>query len=316
MTEVNRIVIIGAGNVGTAALSAVVTSNIASEVIMVDINSQKAEGEATDLSDTTSFNYTPNVKIRCGTYEDCAHAQAIIITAGPSISNPNESRTALANKNSKVISSVMGSISKYTTDAIIVLVTNPLDVVTYLAHKSCNYPANKIIGTGTLLDTARFRRILADKYSIDPKNVHGYILGEHGSTAFVTWSLVNIAGMKIESFEKALGKSILDEKDGILDYTKKRGFEIVEKKGSTSFGVAGAAQRIVRAVLLDEKCVLPVSTVLYGQYGLTDIALSVPCIIGKNGVEKILELPLTNEETASLNKSADYIKSILNNIKD
>lgn len=315
MSEINRIVIIGAGNVGTATLSAVVNSNIASEVVMVDINHQKAEGETTDLSDTTSFNYTPNVRVKSGTYEDCTHAQAIIITAGPSISNPNESRTALANKNSKVITSVMQSISKYTKDAVIVLVTNPLDVVTYIAHKSCSYPSNKIIGTGTLLDTARFRRILADKYALDPKNVHGYILGEHGSTAFVVWSLVNIAGMKIEDFDNVLGKNIVNEKESILDHTKKRGFEIVEKKGSTSFGVAGAAQRIVRAVLLDEKCILPVSTVLTGEYGLSDVALSVPCIIGKNGVEKILELPLTEEECEALNKSADYIKSILNNIE-
>ena len=311
----NKVVIIGAGMVGSAVMNSVLGLGLVAEIVVIDNNVNKAKGETLDASHTTSFAYSPNVLLRVGDYGDCSDAQIIIMTAGPSI-KPGETldRLLLADKNVKVMNSVMASITKYTKDAIIIVVTNPVDIVTYLAQNSFDYPKEKIIGTGTLLDTARLRRILARKYLVDTKNVHGYVLGEHGGSAFATWSLVNVAGIPYNEFDKILGSKDPIDTDAILDEAKTTGLKILQLKGYTSSGIAMSVSRIVKAVLLNELSILPVSTTLDGEYGIKNVALSIPCVITSDGISKKLEVPLSPEELKKLKISADNLGKILDNL--
>lgn len=308
----NKVVVIGAGMVGAAVLNSLLTLELIAEIVVVDNNKNKATGEALDASHTTSFAYSPNVDVRTGDYEDCKDAQIIVITAGPSI-RPGEkaSRLDLAERNIKVMKSIMESIIPHTKDAIIIIVTNPVDIVTYLAQNHFNYPKEKVIGTGTLLDTARLRRILAKKYKVDSKNVHGYILGEHGESAFAAWSLVNIAGIPTDKFDELLNceEPLVYEK--VLDEVKHVGIEIVELKGYTNSGIAMSVSRLIKAILLNEMSIVPVSTTLNGEYGLNNVALSIPCIITSEGISKKLEVPLHTDEVELLEKSAENLTDIL-----
>lgn len=311
----NKVVIIGAGMVGAAVLNSLLNLDLVAEIVLVDNNMNKAKGEALDASHTTSFAYSPNVYVRTGDYSDCSDAQIIVMTAGPSIKPGDKmSRLELTEINVKVMKEVMTSISQYTKDAIIIIVTNPVDIVTYVAQNCFDYPKEKIIGTGTLLDTARFRRILALKYSVDTKNVHGYILGEHGSSAFAAWSLVNVAGIPVNKFDELLGSDEPLNHDEVLNTVKNVGFEIVQLKGYTSSGIAMSVSRLVKAILLNELSVVPVSTTLEGEYGIKDVALSIPCVMTSNGIGRKLEVPLSADEKELLLKSAENLKGIISKL--
>lgn len=308
----NKIVIVGAGMVGSATLSSLLTLGMSAEIVLIDANETKARGEALDVSHTTAFPYTPNVRVHAGGYEECKDAQIIIITAGPSVKPGEEfDRLNLANKNVAVIKEIMASISKYTKEAIIIIVTNPVDIVTYVAQNCFDYPRNKIIGTGTLLDTARFRRILAQRYLVDTKNVNGYILGEHGESAFATWSLVNIAGIPVNELNKVLGMEVPFYKDEILKEVKNIGKEILTLKGFTNYGIAGTVSILVKAILLNELSIMPVSTTLEGEYGISDVALSIPSIISSDGIKKTLAINLAKDEVDALQYSANQLKQVL-----
>ena len=312
----NKVVIIGAGMVGAAVLNSILTLNLLAEVVIIDKNSEKAKGEALDASHTTSFAYSPNVHVRSGDYSDCKDAQIIIMTAGPSIKpGEKQDRMVLADINVKVMKEVMESITQYTKEAIIIIVTNPVDVITYYAQNNFDYPKEKIIGTGTLLDTARLRRILALKYLVDTKNVHGYILGEHGLSAFVAWSLLNIAGIPLDQLDEHFKSDAPLDKAAVLEETKSVGTNIVHLKGYTSSGVAMSVSRLVKAILLNELSILPVTTTLEGEYGISDVALSIPCIISSEGISKRLEVPLTDEELTKLKYSAENINQVINTIE-
>jgi L-lactate dehydrogenase len=312
----NKVVVIGAGMVGAAVLNSILNLNLLAEVVIIDKNKERAAGEALDAFHTTSFAYSPNVNVRTGDYEDCKDAQIIVMTAGPSI-KPGEKldRMVLADINVKVMKEVMNSITKYTKDAIIIIVTNPVDVVTYFAQNHFDYPKGKIIGTGTLLDTARLRRILALKYFVDTKNVHGYILGEHGNSAFVAWSLVNIAGIPAHKLDQFFQSTAPLDREAVLSETRNVGVDIVKLKGYTNSGIAMSVSRLVKAILLNELSIIPVSTTLEGEYGINDIALSIPCVIGSEGLSKKLEVPLSEEEISMLHNSANNIVQVMNNIK-
>ncbi|MDT8716185.1 L-lactate dehydrogenase [Clostridium sp. 19966] len=311
----NKVVVIGAGMVGSSVLNALLSLSLISEIVIVDMNKDKAKGEALDASHTTSFAYSPNVSIRVGDYEDCKDAQVIVMTAGPSI-KPGEKldRLILADRNVKVMSSVMESICKYTKDAVIITVSNPVDILTYLAQNHFGYDEKKIIGTGTSLDTARFRRIIAEKYSVDAKNVHGYIMGEHGSSAFATWSTVNIAGVPFDKLSEVYGKDVALNKEEILNEVREVGLDIVQYKGYTSSGIAMTVNRLVKAVLLNEQSILPVSTTLRGEYGIKNVALSIPCILSSEGIDRKVEVPLASEEIALLKKSAENMSEVLKSL--
>lgn len=311
----NKVVIIGAGMVGSAVLNSLLSLELLAEVVIIDTNKSKAEGEALDASHTTSFAYSPNVNVKAGGYEDCKDAQIIIVTAGPSAKpGGNMDRLSLAEKNVAVIKDVMSNIEKFTKDAVIIIVTNPVDIVTYCAQKFFDYPKEKIIGTGTLLDTARFRRILAKRYLVDTKNVHGYILGEHGGSAFAAWSLVNIAGVPASKLDKYFKSSdsvgSLDKED-VLNEVKKVGDEILQFKGYTSAGIATSVSRFVKAVLLNELSIIPASTMLNGEYGIEDVSLSIPCMITSEGISRKIEVPLDDDELKLLRESAGKLKSVL-----
>ncbi|PRX19189.1 malate dehydrogenase (NAD) [Orenia metallireducens] len=308
-----KVVVIGAGMVGSAVIGELLAHGGISEIYLLDLDRDKAEGEILDYSHTTSYNYNPSANLKIGDYHHCKDADLIIMTAGPSIKK-GETRIDLAGKNAEVMRGIMKNITRYTKDAIIIPVTNPVDIVTYVAAAEFDYPRNKIIGTGTIVDSARLMRIIGNKYNLDPKNVFAYMLGEHGTTSFAAWSISNICGYTLEDFIKVRGFHINLDKDDIEEDTKKIGMEVWRKKGYTNHGIAAGVGRIVKAISLDEKSILPVSVLLKGEYGIEGVALSVPCIVSEKGVEKLLEFPLAKEEMEKLESSAKSLQEVIRQI--
>lgn len=311
----HKLVIVGVGHVGSNVLKCAQSMHLVSEIALIDIDEKKAHGEALDATHATPFSYSQNINIHAGTYEDCKDAKVIIIAAGPSIL-PGEKpdRLTLADRNVKVMKEVMDSITKYTKDAIIIMITNPLDVMVYYAENFFGYPKNKLFGTGTTLETARLRRIVANKYQVDPKDVQGYMLGEHGNSAFPAWSLVSIAGIPADKLDDYFAP------DAPLDFSKAGSdvvnvaYEVLASKGWTNTGIAMAACRIAKAVLNNEYSIFPVSTTLEGEYGIHDVALSLPCLVTEEGIKKRLPVSLTADEKAKLIKSADTIREVLRSV--
>lgn len=309
MVNKGKIVIIGTSNVGSAILNKITDFQLASEIVLIDINTAKAKGEALDASHATSCIYSTNINVHVGTYKDCHDAGIIIITAGPSI-KPGETpdRLILAKTNVKVMHSIMSEITKYTKEAMIIAITNPLDVATYYISTHFDYPREKIVGTGTMLETFRLRRILANHYHVDPKNIHGYILGEHGNSAFTAWSTVNIAGMPLSHLDDCFNFSQKIDCKAIEDEVVQVAYDIINLKGWTNTGIAMVACRLIKAVLYDEHTILPLSAVLEGEYGLRDIALSIPRMLCGEGVVKSFEVKLTDAERDLLLRSAESVK--------
>ena len=308
-----KMVIIGAGNVGSAILNSVLRMNILDNIVVVNRNQKKALGEVLDASHTTAFAYSANADIRVGGYEECADAQIIVITAGPSIQPGNSrDRMVLLEKNVSVMNDIMEQITRYTREAIVV--SNPLDILTYIAQKKFNYPANKIFGTGTLLDTARFNKMLGDLCGVDAKNVTGFVLGEHGSTSFIPWNTVNIVGVPFDQLKEQFNLEEQPDKEKLLHDTKVIGLDIVELKGYTSSGVALSACRLIGSIVRNEKSVVPVSTVLSGQYGMTGVAMSLPCVISKNGIDRVLELPLDENGKKDLENCYEHLRTAITSV--
>ena len=310
-----KIVLIGAGHVGSAILDSILRMNLADEIVVINRNEKKALGVVMDASHTTAFAYSSNTSIRVGGFEECADAQIIINTAGPSIQPGNSrDRMVLLQTNVTVMRETMEKITAYTRDAILINVSNPMDILTYIAQKKFDYPANKIFGTGTLLDTARFNKMLGDLCGVDAKNVTGFVLGEHGSTSFIPWNTVNIVGVPFDEFEKQFELKEKLDKEKLLHDTKVIGLDIVELKGYTSSGVALSACRLIGSIVRNEKSVVPVSTVVSGQYGMNGVAMSLPCVISKNGIDRILEVPLDEEGKRDLEKCYHYLKSTIESV--
>ncbi len=304
----NKIVIIGTGFVGSTIAFTLMHSTLITELVLIDIDNYKAEGEAMDLSHGLSFLKPIDIKV--GNYKDCKDADIIIITAGPSIKK-GETRLDLASKNSKIIESIMKKIVKKTTDSIILIVTNPVDILTYIATKCVKYDSNKIIGSGTVLDSSRFRYLLSKHCKVDTRNIHGYIIGEHGDSEVAAWSLTNISGIRLDKYCPLCNNSCnLKEKSIIFDEVKNSAYEILKRKKATHYGVSLATKRIVEAILRNENSILTVSSLLNGEYNISNICLSIPTIVNRKGIEKKLELPLEKEELALLKKSANKLKSI------
>lgn len=310
-TKKGKLVLIGAGMVGSAALSAVLALNLLDEIVVIDANPDKALGEVLDALHTTAFAYSTNADIRAGGYADCADASIIVMTAGPSIQAGDTDRRSLAEKNLAVMDSVMQQITRYTRQAVIVVVTNPVDLVTYYAQTRFDYPPEKIFGTGTLLDTARMRQIIAAQCGVDSKNVHGYLFGEHGASAFIPWSMVSVAGVSVDEAPRVFGLSGPIDKAAVLDETKNAGLRVLKLKGYTSSGIAQSVARLVKALMLNERCILPVSTVLRGEYGLRNVAMSVPCVIGAAGRLRVIEVGLAENERTQLKECCASLQQML-----
>ena len=289
--------------------------NLADEIVVINRNEKKALGVVLDASHTTAFAYSANANIRVGTYEDCRDAQIIINTAGPSIQPGNSrDRMVLLQTNVQVMKKIMEQITTYTRSAIIINVSNPMDVLTYIAQKEFHYPRNLLIGTGTLLDTARFNKMLADLCGVDAKNVTGFVLGEHGGTSFIPWNAVNIVGIPFHDFQKQFGLKESIDCEKLLHEVKVSGLDIVELKGYTSSGIALSVCRLVGAIMRNERAVVPASVVLEGEYGLEGVAMSLPCVISRNGVERTLQIPLDEDGKKNLMLCYNYLRGIIESV--
>ena len=310
-----KIVIIGAGHVGSAILNSLLGMNLAREIVLINLDRDQALGEVLDASHTLAFSYTAGCAIRVGDYADCENAQIIINTAGPSI-RPGEKadRMALLARNLSVITQVMDGVTRYTRDAIFINVTNPADVLTYYCMKKYDYPQEKCFSTGTLLDTARFCTMLAGKLSIDPKSVTGFVLGEHGGTAFVLWNTVNVAGIPFDRFTSQFDLKTPIDREHLIRAVKASGMDIIELKGYTSSGIALTVCRVVSSILFDSRSVLPLSVIPQGEYGLENVAMSLPCILGEHGIARILTLPLDEDAERGMRGCDEYLRSVIHNI--
>lgn len=308
-----KIVIIGAGHVGSAILNSLLGMNLAQEIVLINIDREQALGEALDASHTLAFSYNAGCSIRVGDYPDCADAQIIINTAGPSIKpGDTRDRMQLLQTNLQVISSIMDSITRYTRDAILINVTNPVDILTYYCIRKYDYP--RMFSTGTLLDTARFNKMLADLLGVDAKSITGFVLGEHGGTAFIPWNTVNIGGLPFDRFEQQFELTQPVDREQLIRDVKASGLDIIELKGYTSSGIALTTCRVVSAILFDAHAVLPLSVIPDGEYGLRDVAMSLPCVLGENGVNRILTLPLDEDGERGMRACDDYLRSVIKDI--
>ncbi len=312
----NKLVIVGVGHVGSYVLADAMKLGLFSEISVIDINKEVAFGEALDQAHASALTYMTNTTVKAGDYSECADADVIICAAGPSVlkSSADEmpDRALLAVKNAAVIREVMTGITAYTKEAIIIMITNPLDTMVYIAENEFNYPKGRVFGTGTMLDSARLRYVIANNYNIDPKSVTGYMMGEHGHTAFPVFSRLNIQGFGEKELDQVFkGKEPLHREE-IGKQVVKSAFDVLNGKGWTNAGIAQAAVTLAKAIMLDEHSVYPISTTLRGQYGYDgDVAFSMPCIVGRNGVEKQLEISLDEQETEWLHKSAKYIQETM-----
>ena len=301
----NKLAIVGVGHVGSYVLADAMKTDLFSEIVVIDKDKDVAFGEALDQAHATALTYMANTNVYAGDYQDVKDADVIIIAAGPSViitdKNAKPDRALLAEVNAEVIREVMEGITTYTKDAIIIVITNPLDTILYIAENEFGYPKGRVFGTGTMLDSARLRHAVASNYNIDPKSVTGYMMGEHGMTAFPVFSRLNVQGFGEKELDihfqgkEALNREVFGQK--VVDTA----YDVITSKGWTNAAIAQAAITLAKAVVLDERSVYPVCTTLNGQYGYEgDVALSMPCIIGKNGVEQQLEIELDAEEMTAI----------------
>lgn len=310
----NKITVIGAGSVGATISYTLAVSGISSEIVMIDVNNEKALGEAMDIRQGVPF-YNP-CNVYAGSYKDAKDSDIVVITCGVP-RKPGQSRLDLTQTNVNILKSVADEILKYAPDAIYIIVSNPVDILTYAFCKFSGLPEERVIGSGTILDTSRLRSKIAEHYSISQKNVHAYVLGEHGDSSFIPWSLANISNVPVEDYEKSItGNDVYPDfdKEEVYEYVKKSGGSIIQRKGATFYAVSMAVCHLCKCILSGIDTTLTVSTMLHGEYGIDDVALSLLNIVGKNGACKKVYLPLTDFEKEQLKKSAKSLKDVINSV--
>lgn len=307
----NKVILVGDGAVGSSFAYASTILGIGRELGIIDINEKKAEGDAIDLSDALSFSNPKD--IYKANYSDCKDASVVVITAG-SPQKPGETRLDLVDKNLKIFKGMIESIVKSGFNGVFVVASNPVDILTYATWKYSGFPAGKVIGSGTALDSSRFKKEISNLVGVDPRSVNAYILGEHGDTEFPVWSHTNIGGLPLYEWVKTFGDD-LDEVELLktFDRVKNTAYEIIDKKGATFYGIGMALAKLVQAILNDENSIYPVSAYLDGEYGLHDIFIGTPAIINKNGIKWVIEVPLTDTENERMQESARLLKEVLNN---
>lgn len=311
----NKITVIGSGSVGATISYTLTVMGIASEVVMIDINGEKALGEALDIKQGVPF--CSPASVYAGTYEDAVNSDIVIITCGMA-RKAGQSRLDLAQVNVDIIKSVAKEIVKYAPDATYLIVSNPVDVLTYVFCKTTGIPEERVIGSGTILDTSRLRARVAEYYSVNQKNVHAYVLGEHGDSAFVPWSLANISNVPIEDYRNAIinANTYPDfDRDEVENFVRKSGARVIQRKGSTFYAVSISVCHVCKCLLSGIDTTLTVSTMLHGEYGIDDVCLSLLNVVGNNGAHSKILLPLTDDEVAKLHKSAESLKSVIKDIK-
>ncbi len=302
-----KIAIIGAGAVGATSAYVATLKNLASEIILIDVNEAKEAGEVMDIADGLCFVGTGCIK--GADFKDASDADIIVITAGLA-QKPGETRLGLVKKNSAILKSILKSIGKFKPTAIIVMIANPVDILTYLAQEWSGLPKNQVFGSGTGLDTARLRTDLGHLLKVSPKSIDGYVMGEHGDSEFVAWSTVTIGGMSINKIKTA-NKKVLSN---IETKVKKEAYEIINRKGATFYGIGLVVSDIIEAILLNQHRIMPITSRLTNYNGVNNICLGVPTVIGRSGVEKVWPVNLTSEEKKKFKKSANTLKNYLKEV--
>lgn len=309
-----KITIIGAGAVGATTAYTIMLSGLVSEIVLIDINRDKAEGDALDMNHGISF--VSPVRIAAGDYQDIKGSDMVIITAGAS-QEPHERRTDLLRRNAKILENILGQVVRYcNNDTILMIVTNPVDILTYITYKISGFSKNHVLGSGTVLDTSRLKYLLGKYANVDVRNMHTYIIGEHGDSEVAAWSATSIAGMDIEDFCGASGicDSPQVSRNELYENVKNSAYEIIQKKGATFYAVALAVRRIAESIIGNEKSILTVSSLLEGEYGIRDMCLSVPTVVSSEGAERVLEIKFSDEEIDGLRKSAEKLKELAKEI--
>lgn len=311
----NKITIIGTGSVGSTIAYTMTVAGIASEIVMIDINGEKAIGEALDIRQGTPFCHSCNVY--AGNYADAVGSDIVVLTSGVA-RKPGQSRLDLAQTNVNITKAIIPEITRYAPDATYVIVSNPVDVLTYTFCKCSGIPEERIIGSGTILDTARLRARLSEFYSVSQQNVHAYVLGEHGDSSFVPWSNANISNVPAEAYRESILHTdreypIINRAE-VEEYVRKSGAEVIQRKGATFYAVSVSVCHICKCLLSGIDTTLTVSTMLHGEYGIEDVCLSLLNIVGKDGAHGKILLPLNAEEQLKLQKSAESLKSVINSL--
>ena len=304
-----KVVVVGCGFVGSSSAFALMQSQLFSEMVLIDADQKRAEGEAIDISHGMVF--ASPMKIYAGTYDDISDAAVIVITAGAN-QKPDETRLDLIKKNSRIMKSIVGEIKKREFEGILLIVSNPVDILTYIALKESGYPANRVIGSGTVMDKGRLRYALGEHLGVDSRSVHAYIIGEHGDSELAAWSDARVGGLPINDFCELRGHFDHDASmEKIFDHVKNSAYEIIARKHATYYGIAMAVCRICAAIVRDEQSIMPVSSLMQGEYGLEDVVLSIPAVVDANGIETVVPIELSEKELAQLKSSAEILKKII-----
>jgi L-lactate dehydrogenase len=307
-----RVAIIGAGHVGATFAYGLLRSGLATEIVLLDVDRARAEGEASDLTHAVPFEHP--TRIVSGDWDSMAGSDVVVVAAGAG-QRPGQSRLDLAARNAAVVRDIAPRVAATAPGAVLVMATNPVDVLTWVALEASGMPAGRVIGSGTLLDTARFRALLAEHFGVDPRSVHAAIIGEHGDSEVPVWSRANVAGTPLRELvggdADAYPGPVLEE---IFHRTRDAAYAIIERKGATSYAIASGLVRLVQAIVRDQSTVFTVSRRLDGEYGISDVCLSLPAVVGRGGAERVLPLPLDERETKALRRSAGVIRSIVDEV--
>ena len=303
-----KVAVIGCGFVGSSSAFALMQSGLFSEMVLIDADTKRAEGEAMDISHGISF--ARPMQIYAGNYDDITDAAIIVITAGAN-QKPDETRLDLIKKNAAIMKSIVGEIKKRDFGGILLIVSNPVDILTLIALKESGYPSNRVIGSGTVLDTGRFKYLLGEHLDVDSRSVHAFIIGEHGDSELAAWSNARIGGLKVNDFCELRGHFNHEQSmKKIFENVRNSAYEIIERKHATYYGIAMAVKRICEAIVRNEKSILPVSSLMTGEYGLNDVVLSIPAVVDETGVQKVIPIELNDEELTKLKDSANIHKDI------
>lgn len=311
MSKLNerKVAVVGCGFVGSASAFALMESGLFSEMVLIDVNKDKAEGEALDISHGLPF--AKPMSIYAGDYKDAGDAAVVVVTAGAG-QKPGETRLDLVKKNVGIFKSIIPEITKYNKDGILLIVANPVDILTSVAAKLSGFPENRVFGSGTVLDTARFKYLLGEHLDVDSRSVHAFIIGEHGDSEIAAWSSANVSGIPIHDFCEMRGHFEHEKSmKRIADDVKNSAYGIIEKKGATYYGIAMSVRRICEAIIRDEKSILPISSIQHGDFGIDGVALSMPAIVGRNGVEGSVPIKLNADEIEALQASGNTLKQVL-----
>jgi L-lactate dehydrogenase len=306
------VAVIGAGNVGATFAYTLVLEGLVGEVVLIDVDRQRAEGEAMDISHAVPFSNP--VRVWAGDYADCAGADVMVVTAGTA-QRPGETRLDLVQRNASIFRDIIPRISECNPTGILLVASNPVDVLSYVAWKLSGFPARRVIGSGTVLDTARFRYLLGEHLGVDARNVHAHVIGEHGDSEVPVWSLANVAGMRLDAYCR---REECDVDGGVRARISRQvrdaAYEVIERKGATYYAVAVGLVRIVESILRDQHTVLSVSNLVPAAYGIEDVYFSLPAVIGRRGVERILHLALDESESAALYGCAEVLRAVLDEL--